>query len=358
MLNVTKTFLPPLPEYITYLEKIWSNGQVTNEGQFVKELEIELSKFTGVKHAIYVNNGTIALQLALKALNVKGDIITTPFSYCATTNSIIWEGSNPIFADINSNSLTTELKEIKTVYTEKCQAILSTHVYGNAGNLEEIEEFGREKNIPVIFDAAHCFGVNYNNKSIFNFGTISTCSFHATKIFHTIEGGAIFTNDDTIAEKIKLLKSFGHIGDEYFIPGINAKASEFHAVMGLINLKHFHKIKNHRKISSDLYINLLSKNNKIRLFKWNQFIDKNYSYFPVILPTEEILIRLVEKFKKISIFPRRYFYPSLNTLPFINNQKCPISEDLSKRVLCLPLSSEITNEEIENVCLIINQTIF
>ncbi len=357
MLNVTKTFLPPLSEYNTYLERIWANGQVTNEGPFVKELEQELSTFTGVKHAIYVNNGTIALQIALKALGITGDIITTPFSYCATTNSIIWEGCNPIFADINSTSLTSELEEISSVYTENCKAILTTHVYGNASKIELIEDYGRLKNIPTIFDAAHCFGVNYNGKSIFNYGTISTCSFHATKIFHTIEGGAIFTNDDELASKVRLLKSFGHKGDDYFIPGINAKSSEFHAVMGLINLKHFNSIKNHRKISSELYQNKLGQNKNLKIFNWDNSIDKNYSYFPIILPTEEQLIRLVNELNQHQIFPRRYFYPSLNTLPFINGQNCPISEDISKRVICLPLSSEIREFEINEVCSIINKII-
>jgi len=357
MLNVTKTFLPPLAEYTSYLEKIWANGQVTNEGPFVKELEAELCKFTGTKNAIYVNNGTIALQLAIKALAIKGDIITTPFSYCATTNSIIWEACNPIFADINSQSLTCELPEIQKVFTQNTKAILTTHVYGNANNLKAIERFGKENNIPVIFDAAHCFGVNYEGKSIFNYGTISTCSFHATKIFHTIEGGAIFTNDDQLADKIRLLKSFGHKSDDYFIAGINGKASELHAAMGLINLRYYQQIKDHRKEISGHYKKQLNHNSKIKLFSWGDSIDKNYSYFPIILNSEKDLLFLCNNLKKEEIFPRRYFYPSLNKLPFVNYMNCPVSEDISNRILCLPLSAEISIEEVNKVCRIINDSL-
>lgn len=357
MLNVTKTFLPPLSEYNAYLERIWTNGQVTNEGQFVKQLESELSKSTGVKHAIYVSNGTIALQIALKALEIKGDVITTPFSYCATTNAIIWENCNPIFADINPTSLTSEVNEISKVYNQNSKAILTTHVYGNSCNLEELEKFSSEKKIPLIFDGAHCFGANYKGKSIFNYGKISTCSFHATKIFHTIEGGALFTNDDQLAEKIRLLKSFGHKGDDYFIAGINGKTSEFHAAMGLVNLNHFTFIKNHRKKSSELYDQFLIENKKLHIFQWNTDIEKNYSYYPIILSSEDLLTHLIEELNRQNIYPRRYFYPSLNTVPFVNFQNCPISEDIAKRILCLPLSSEIKEEEISYVCEIINRII-
>lgn len=357
MLNVTKTFLPPISEYTSYLEKIWANGQVTNEGQFVKELEAELSKFTGVKNVIYVTNGTIALQLAIKALELKGDIITTPFSYCATTNSIIWEECNPIFADINVQSLTCEIAEIQKVFTKYTKAILTTHVYGNANDLDEIESFGRENNIPVIFDAAHCFGVNYKGKSIFNYGTVSTCSFHATKIFHTVEGGAVFTNDDILANKIRLLKSFGHKSDDYYLAGINGKSSELHAAMGLLNLSYFNQIKNYRKKISAIYEKLLVGNSKVRIFNWSNNIEKNFSYFPVIFNSEKDLLHTFKLLKSEQIFPRRYFYPSLNTLPFLNYQRCPIAEDISLRVLCLPLSAEITEEEVKKVCKIINDSL-
>ncbi len=357
MLNVTKTFLPNLSEYTSYLEQIWSNGQVTNEGPLVKELERKISEFTGVKNVIYVSNGTIALQLILKALAINGKVITTPFSYCATTNSIIWENCEPIFADINPISLTCESDNISEVISNEAKAILTTHVYGNGEGLELLEEIASVNQIPIIFDGAHCFGVNYNGKSIFNYGTVSTCSFHATKIFHTIEGGAIFTNNDELAEKLRLLKSFGHKGDDYYLAGINGKTSEFHAAMGLVNLKHFQEIKNHRKITSELYDQELKDNRFIQLFKWGTLIEKNYSYYPIILPSEEKLIFLLKKLNEANIYPRRYFYPSLNTLPFLNKQKCEHSEDVAKRIICLPLSAEISQEEVLQVCKIINQVI-
>lgn len=353
MLNVTKTFLPELSEYTSYLERIWSNGIITNEGPFVKELQQKLSLFTGVKHAIYVSNGTIALQLALQALNLKGKIITTPFSYCATANAIIWEKCEPIFADINPESLTCEVENLKAVFTDEVTAILTTHVYGNAVQLEKIEAFANEKNIPVIFDAAHCFGVDYDQKSIFNYGLFSTCSFHATKIFHTIEGGAVFTNDDDLAEKIQLLKSFGHRGDEYYIAGINGKTSEMNAAMGLINLTHFEKIKAHRKWATERYQENLHSLDGIKLYHWGEKIGKNYSYFPIIFETEDKLLEVINNLNQESIFPRRYFYPALNTLPFVTYQSCPTAEEISKKTLCLPLSAEITVEEIEKVCSII-----
>lgn len=355
MINVTKTFLPELSEYTSYLEKIWTNGQVTNEGQFVKELESKLKDFLGVKHAIYVSNGTIALQIAIKALELKGKIITTPFSYCATANSIIWEGCEPIFSDINEESLTCEVEDIEKVFTKEVKAILTTHVYGNASKLEQLASFAKENQIPLIFDGAHCFGVKYNGKSIFEYGDISTCSFHATKIFHTIEGGAVFTNNDELAEKIRLLKSFGHRSDDYFLPGINGKTSELHAAMGLVNLKHFERIKNHRKISSELYDNLLENNPNIKVFKWDVQIQKNYSYYPILLENEESTLALIKALNSNEIYPRRYFYPSLNTLDFIKYQSCKVSEDIAKRIICLPLSAEITEEQIQQICSIINQ---
>lgn len=355
MLNVTKTFLPDLSEYVNYLEQIWSNNQVTNEGPFVKQLEQELKEMTGVKHVIYVTNGTIALQLAIKALEITGKVITTPFSYCATSNAIIWENCEPVFADINENSLTCETEQIEKVFDKDVHAILTTHVYGNGSNLEDIEQFAKEKQVPLIFDGAHCFGVKYKGNSIFNYGDVSTCSFHATKIFHTIEGGAVFTNNDELAEKIKLLKSFGHRSDDYYLPGINGKTSELHAAMGLVNLNHFNAIKDHRKKCSELYDALLSDNKSVQIFKWSDDIEKNYSYYPLILPSEEELLKTINRLNQEDIYPRRYFYPSLNTLPFIDNQSCKIAEDIAKRIICLPLSAALKTEEIHSICTIINQ---
>ncbi len=355
MIHVTKSFLPDIKEYISLLEQIWSNGQLTNEGPLVKELESKLAEYLEVENFIYVSNGTIALQLALKALNLNGDIITTPFSYCATTTSLIWEHCNPIFADISPVSLTCESKQIKQVLTSATQGILTTHVYGNTGDLEMQEHLATENKIPLIYDGAHAFGVKHRGKSIFNYGTISTCSFHATKIFHTIEGGAIITKDNVLAEKIRGLKSFGHKGDDYFLAGINGKNSEFHAAMGLVNLGHFAQIQSHRKMISELYDSHLSK--AIDRVQWNTDNIRNYSYFPVIFQSEEYLLKIIKALNVEQIFPRRYFYPSLNELPYLSYQKCPVSEDIARRIACLPLSAEISKDDVHRIIAIINSVL-
>lgn len=352
MLHVTKSYLPDLKEYVAYLEQIWSSNHLTNDGPLLVELEKKLAQFLEVDNLIFVGNGTIALQLALKAYNIVGDVITTPFSYCATTNSLLWENCNPIFADIDPVSLTVESRQMSTKLTSSTKAIMTTHVYGNAGDLEEQEKLAKKAGIPLIFDGAHAFGVRYKGKSIFSFGDISTCSFHATKIFHTIEGGAVIVKDSKIAEKVRELRSFGHKGDVYLSAGINGKNSEFHAAMGLVNLVHFEDIKLHRKHASDLYDSILNK--QIQRVQWNANMERNYSYFPIIASSEHDLNQICIRLQEADIFPRRYFYPSLNELPFVTTQSCPVSEDIAKRVLCLPLSATITNVEINNVVAIIN----
>lgn len=355
MLHVTKSFLPEIKEYITLLEEIWTRGQLTNDGPLVLELERKLAEYLEVEHFLYVSNGTIALQLAIKALALEGDIITTPFSYCATTTSLIWEKCNPVFADISPVSLTSERRQMEAVINADTKGIMTTHVYGNCADLEEQESLAAEHKIPIIYDGAHAFGVKHKGKSIFNYGTISTCSFHATKIFHTIEGGAVITKDDQLAEKLKGIRSFGHKGDDYFAAGINGKNSEFHAAMGLVNLKHFPEIKQHRQNACELYeLNLPAK---LERLAWNKNNSRNYSYFPVIFPSEELLVKVLQALQEAQIFPRRYFYPALNELPYLTYQACPIAEDIAKRIVCLPLSSEILAEDILRVCSIISSTL-
>ena len=352
MLHVTKSFLPEIKEYISLLEKVWANGQLTNDGPLVLELERKLAEFLEVEHFLYVSNGTIALQLAIKALALEGDVITTPFSYCATTTSLIWEHCNPIFADISPTSLTCERTQIERVLTNGTKGILTTHVYGNCADLIDQEKLAYDNQIPIIYDGAHAFGVRHQGKSIFNYGTISTCSFHATKIFHTIEGGAVITKDKAIADKIRGIRSFGHKGDHYFAAGINGKNSEFHAAMGLVNLNHFPQIMAHRKYASELYEAHLPE--VIECLAWNIDNSRNYSYFPVIFPSEESLIKTLRTLNNAQIFPRRYFYPALNEMPYLTYQSCPIAEDIAKRIVCLPLSAEISSEDILRICSIIS----
>jgi dTDP-4-amino-4,6-dideoxygalactose transaminase len=352
MLHVTKSFLPDLKEYVKYLERIWESHHLTNDGPFVKELEYKLGEFLEVDNFIFVSNGTIALQLAIKALDLKGNVLTTPFSYCATTNVLIWEGCKPIFVDIDPISLTVNSQQIKSLSERNSiSGILTTHVYGNCGDLEEQEIMSNQMGIPLIYDGAHAFGVKYKGKSIFNYGTVSTCSFHATKVFHTIEGGAIMTNDHRLADKIRGIRSFGHKNDDYFDIGINGKNSEFHAAMGLINLDHFSTIKKHRETSSLLYDSLLK--DPIIKYKYNAELDRNFSYYPIMFASEEQLLKVTEVLNNYQIYPRRYFYPSLNNLPTVTGNICINSEDISKRILCLPLSADITEGDITKISSII-----
>ncbi len=352
MLHVTKSFLPDLKEYVKYLEKIWDSHHLTNDGPFVKELEYKLGEFLEVENFIFVSNGTIALQLAIKGLDLKGNVLTTPFSYCATTNVLIWEGCKPIFVDIDPISLTVNTQQIKSLSElNSISGILTTHVYGNCGDLEEQEIISNHMGIPLIYDGAHAFGVKYKGKSIFNYGTVSTCSFHATKVFHTIEGGAVMTNDHKLAEKIRGIRSFGHKNDDYFDIGINGKNSEFHAAMGLVNFDHFSTIKKHRENSSSLYDSLLK--DPIIKFQYNSELDRNFSYYPIMFTSEELLLQVTEKLNNYQIYPRRYFYPSLNNLPTVTGNVCLNSEDISKRILCLPLSADITEGDIIKISSII-----
>ena len=352
MIHVTKSFLPDIKEYISLLEQIWANGQLTNDGPLVLELEKKIAEYLEVENFLFVSNGTIALQLVIKALELQGDVVTTPFSYCATTTALIWENCNPVFADISLNSLTCEVQDIQKVISSQTSGILTTHVYGNCGNLLEQEELAKEYGIPLIYDGAHAFGVKYKGKSIFNYGTISTCSFHATKIFHTIEGGAVITNNNELCEKVRGIRSFGHKADDYFAAGINGKNSEFHAAMGLINLTYFPQIRDHRKGASELYDSILSP--QVGRIQWNPDNIRNFSYFPIILPSEEKLLQVIAELNEAEIYPRRYFYPALNELPYLTYQACPIAEDISKRILCLPLSAEISAKNIKKITEIIN----
>lgn len=348
MIPITKPFLPPEGEYIQYVNDIWGRNWLTNNGPLVNDLELRLKDYLSVKHLLYVSNGTIALQLAIKALELKGDeIITTPFSYVATTSSVVWEGFKPVFADIDSNSLTIDPLEIEKKITSKTAAILATHVYGNACDIYAIEKIAKNYNLKVIYDAAHCFGSKYDGKSLFDFGDISTTSFHATKLFHTVEGGAVFSNNPELIKKLSYMRNFGHSGPEDFVwLGINGKNSEFHAAMGLVNLNYVDEILNKRKELSLYYDEVLAKLDVTKP-KINDKCTFNYSYYPIIFRSEEDLLKSFERLKRAEIFTRRYFYPSLSELPYVLDDNLPISDDLSKRVLCLPLYHTLSFEEVD-----------
>jgi len=338
MINVTKTFLPPFEEYIAYLKKAWDKAWLTNNGELLQELEQKLKSYLGVDNFLFCSSGTIVLQMALKALGITKEVITTPFSYVATTNAILWERCKPVFVDIREDSLCIDETKIEEAITKDTEAILATHVYGLPCNIEAIQAIAAKYNLKVIYDAAHAFGCTYNGKSLLNYGDISTCSFHATKLFHTVEGGCIIAKDKELDDKLYLYRSFGHIVDDYFSEGINAKNSEFHAAMGLAVLPYIQQIIEDRKKVSLQYDAILPSFLK-KPFTTESDFDYNYAYYPVVFETEEQLLLAKNALLMNEINSRRYFYPSLNNLPqvFHLNQTCPVSENVSKRVLSLPL---------------------
>lgn len=350
---VTKPFLPSFEEYSSYVKKIFDSKVLTNEGPFVQELNRKISDFLGVYHFEYVTNGTIALQLAIRALGIEnGEIITTPFSYVATTNSILWEHCSPIFVDIEPDNFTIDPEKIEEKITDKTKAIMPVHVFGYACDVDEIQKIADKHHLKVIYDGAHAFASKYKGKSLASYGDVSTLSFHATKLFHTIEGGACICKDKDVADKLFLMKKFGHNYDDYKCMGINGKQDEFNAAMGLANFNHLSEITAKRQHICKKYDELLA--GLLQRPKKQDKLEYNYAYYPVVFKTEEELLRVFEALSKEDIHPRRYFYPSLNKLPYLKTaQACPISEDISKRIACLPLYTDLTDEEVEKICKII-----
>ncbi len=347
MINVTKPFFPPFEEYSSYLEEIWKRGWITNNGPLVNDLELRLKEYLKLNHLLFLSNGTIAIQIAIKALDLKGEIITTPFSYVATTSSIVWENCTPVFADIDPLSLNISPEAIEKVITKKTTAILATHVFGNPCDIDAIQKIADKNNLRVIYDAAHCFGTTYKGKSVFGYGDISTVSFHATKIFHTAEGGAVITNSPELLKKMSFMRNFGHIGPvDYAEVGINGKNSELHAAMGLVNLKYVDSLLAKRKELS-LYYTKQLKSLRHQTITINKDSEFNYAYYPVIFKTEEQLLKSVEMLNDSWIYPRRYFYPSLNTISYADKKAMPVSESVSKRILCLPLYFELERTDID-----------
>lgn len=353
MIPVTKPFLPPIEEYEAYVKQIWKRQWLTNNGPLVNELELQLKEYLGLKHLLYVTNGTIALQIAIKALGLKGEIITTPFSYVATTSSIVWEGCKPVFVDIHPDSLNIDPAKIKAAITPETTGILATHVYGNPCDIEAIQNIADKHNLKVIYDAAHCFGTKYKGKSVFEYGDISTTSFHATKLFHTTEGGAVITKDPLLLKKLAFLRNFGHNGPEKFNGvGINGKNSEFHAAMGLVNLKYVNEILAHRKALSQLYNKYMKsvKGFQPQLLSESSY---NFAYYPFVFECSEFMLDVLQKLELNNIFCRRYFYPSLAQLDYVTKVNLPICDSIVERVLCLPLYHTLTSEEIHMICRII-----
>jgi dTDP-4-amino-4,6-dideoxygalactose transaminase len=355
IIPVTKPFLPAIEEYEAYIRGVWARNWLTNNGPLVNELELQLKQFLGLEHLLFLSNGTIALQIAIKALQLTGEIITTPFSYVATTSSIVWEGCAPVMVDIDENTLNIDPRLIEQAITPKTSAILATHVFGNPCDVVAIEKIAKRHGLAVIYDAAHAFGTTINGASLLGYGDISTCSFHATKLFHTIEGGAVVTRDAEVLKTMAELRNFGHISaTEFQRVGINGKNSEFHAAMGLCNIKHVPAIVSQRKHLYGLYRSQLA-NTSLRFQEISPGCDYNHSYFPVIFSSVDEMSRVTEVLNLNNVVPRRYFYPSLSKLPYVVGQSAPVSESIAGRILCLPMYHELSDEEVDMICRLIKR---
>lgn len=347
---VTRPYLPSKEKFKKYIDRIYEQQWLTNNGPLVQELELRLEKYLGVKHVIAVANGSLALQVAYKALDLKGEVITTPFSFAATSSTLVWEGLTPVFCDIEPDTYNIDPKLIKLLVTPNTSAILPVHVFGNPCNVESISLIAREKKLNVIYDAAHAFDVLYKGESILNYGDVSTVSFHATKLFHSIEGGAIITKSDELAEKVRKLINFGIVDVDNIHPmGTNAKMNEFEAAMGLCVLDDIESIKSERKEYEDLYQSLLGGFCKTQSKSKDSIT--NSAYFPVVFESEELATRLKSLLENNGIFSRRYFYPSLDEVYNVSN--CENSRILSRRILCLPIYNGLGRDNVIRISNII-----
>lgn len=357
MIPVTKTFLPPIEEYTQWVQKAFDNQWLTNRGELIKLLEEKLKSYLGINWITITNNGTIPLQIALKLLGKQGEVITTPFSYVATTAAIVWENCTPVFVDIHPEYLTIDETKIEAAITDKTTAILATHVFGNTCCVEEIERIAKKYNLAVIYDAAHSFGAKYNGKSVFEYGDVSTCSFHATKLFHTGEGGAMFCNDEKLQHKLFYSHNFGHKGPlDFHGLGINAKISELQGAMGLAVFNHLDEIFEGRKQVVEQYDAQIDFS-KVQKMKIRANTEWNYSYYPIIFESEEKLLEVQKQLNARNIFPRRYFYPSLNTIEYTRGETMPISESIARRILCLPLYVGVGADNVQLICKTINNIV-
>jgi len=351
---VTQPTLAPLHEVNQYLEQVWKTGILTHNGPLVQKLENELSNKLEVNNLSLITNGTLAIQIAIKALELKGEIITTPFSWVATVSAIKWEGCTPVFCDIDIDTLNIDTNKLEALITKDTVAIMPVHVFGNPCEVERIKEIAEKHNLKVIYDAAHAVGTCYKGNSVLSWGDVSAVSLHGTKIFNTAEGGACITPDAQGLEKIKRIRFFGHDYNKNIVEdGLNGKMTEVHAALGLANLKYYDEVLLDRKHKYECYLENLSVSKEL-LFQ--KLIDEgcNYSYFPVIFKNEKTLIEIEKVLNENDIYPRRYFYPSLNTMKnIVDYVNMPVAEDISGRILALPLYLSLEKTDIDRVCEII-----
>ncbi|KZK71074.1 aminotransferase [Shewanella baltica] len=358
LIPVTQPFLPELNEFTPYLEEIWRNRWLTNNGPFHQRLEKELGEYLGVQHVSLFNNATIALITSLQALKISGEVITTPYSFVATSHSILWNGLAPVFVDIDPNTFNIDPKKIEAAITPKTSAIMPVHCYSNPCDVEAIEAIADKHGLKVIYDAAHAFGVNYKGQSLLNYGDLSILSFHATKVFNTFEGGAVISPDAETKLQIDRLKNFG-IEDELTVTavGINGKMSEINAAFGLVQLKHITQAIEQRKVIDHHYRGKLAEIEGISVPMLSKDSNSNYSYFPILIESSYGLTRdeLYGKLKQNNILSRRYFYPLISNMSMYKGMASasvdhlPYANEISNRVLCIPIFNEMEMNDVNLV---------
>jgi dTDP-4-amino-4,6-dideoxygalactose transaminase len=363
---VTQPVLPPLEEYIELLNQIWDNKILTNNGPFHKQFEKALADYLGVKYISLFSNGTLALITAQQALRITGEVITTPFSFVATTHSLWWNNVKPVFADIDPDYFNLDPEKVEAAITPQTTAIMPVHVYGNPCNLEQFQRIADTYGLRLIYDAAHAFGVKQNGKSILNFGDLSVLSFHATKVFNTIEGGAIICHDEKTKQRIDYLKNFGFAGEiKVIAPGINAKMNELQAAYGLLQLKYINKNIAKRKSIARLYRKQLINVPGIRFLNEIEGVNHSYSYFPILVDASlygKTRDELYEALKYNNIFTRRYFYPLISQFPSYRGltsakpENLPVAEKIAEQVICLPIYPVLEKELVRLICNIIRNT--
>ena len=356
-INVTQSVLPDRAEFDAYVTRIFEAGWLTNRGELVKDLEKRLEAHLGVRNVVLVYNGTVALQIAYKLLGLNGEIVTTPFSFIATASSAVWEGLNVVFADIDSESFCIDVDQISKRLTERTSAILPVHIFGNPCDVEVIDQIADEKNLRVIYDAAHAFGIDYEGSSVLNWGDVSILSFHATKLFHTVEGGALIIDDDELCESARKMINFGITGPEDIeCLGINAKMNELQAAMGLCLLDGVKGDIARREQLAGIYDSALTE--IVTKQRWRDGATNNFGYHPILLNDEGAVQRVSDRLNEYDVYPRRYFYPSLDTLDFLGpGQHTPAARDISRRIICLPMFPQMSDEQCLTVSKLVRQVL-
>lgn len=346
---VTRTFMPPIGEYMALMQGVWDRGHVTNNGPLQQQFEKALAERFGLAHPLFVVNGTIALNMAIRALDLQGEIITTAFSHPVTTICIGYEGCTPVFVDIDPHTFGIDPAAIEARITPRTRAIMATHVYGIPCDVAGIQRIAAKHGLKVIYDGAHAFGTRYQGASILNQGDVSTTSYHATKIFHTVEGGSVHATAPAIYQRLRLLRTMGQNGESFFIPGLNCKNTEMHAAMGVANLPYYDAILSQRRHQWERYAEKLA-GARVELARVADPDNYNHSYFPAVFRSEEVLMEVRRALEAANIFPRRYFHPAVTELPYIaRTGECPVAESMAHRVLCLPLFHGLEDSTIDRI---------